>query len=1602
MAVTSKIRNRARLRTKKNDVEDPPVGSSKRGSVVPVVIGQQRVQPVSAWVGNRRTVTTHSGGGKGGGAASGSSYTKYFFESTWHLLCVGPAYSLSKIYENGELIFEPEEPLTPINAPSGSLVTVEDTRYTVLEQVGPDEVAEVVRLNQYKAKKGSFTIYWGDSFIPNYETDVLLGSSDGLNIDSGWPGVCYIVWQSRLLGSHPNWPSHEYEISTELPTSAYSGSLTYAQGECVTYLGNIYWYISETPASGNLPTDTDYWHLMETNAGLTTSDWRIGDNSITLPAYSPSTTYSKWDKVDATTDTAAYSASTLYSIGDNVSYLSNVYTYIYKNSARNKVPTNTTFWEQVDAYNAGTTYSEGDIVSYSSVIYEYINSTPASGKQPDTETDYWKPFNRFYIYINDTPASGNDPPNDTYWDEYVNVNGINPASMIKQILTATYPWGVGMDSSYLNNTAIEALGVICESEFLAFNATLGDGDDLSEIMETILIDTGVYLSQYQFDLVAVPLRDGQALTTFSTDVIAKPNPSRVTVNATANPSRIIYLYPDRYNEYEDAQASTTDVDSRTVFNNRVTPATEEIKYATDNGVATTIAQRRYIEQINNAPEYSVTGARDLRFIRPGQLIGIPVRDEALRVVSIELDTTSGACNVLAIDDIYDTPVEHYESPDTPVTPRLFASQEDALVAVYELPYSLNKTGQLRVTVLRQRTNEQTDGAIIWATPDDSTIAYAPIYQYTQNKVFAGTLATEIKATDVAILDFNPEVTLVGPSDDKDIIPDLSGDDESWLTGRTLVFINDEIFYLKNYNDVSSTTIELEGLIRAQMDTIEETHAVDSSVFIVQRLDVDPIESAILKKGIDLSVKTQPYNSQFILDITDAEAESRVIEDRAALPLPCDNFRGNDINTYVPGGYIEFTWSYRVKEGHGITPGEILAGVAVDLTEYTRDGDFELKIYDGAVDPGNLKRTETITSDTGYYLYTNADLVADFGGESDNFNATVVNKQGNLISTARVVNITRDESAATVDTTPPTPDPLTWATEPYPTVGSESTSITMIADTATDADYSVEYIFECVEGPGNDSSWQPGETYIDSPVRSNTTYVYRTRARDTSPLNNLGEWSTEESTLTSIGVEGMSPTFIYQLNASGSVPTAPNTSISPWSETMPTVGEGDTMYALEGRKDSSGTWMEWSGLANEYWSTAAGVAMSYGGTDGDTGPTGPTGPIGLRGWSHTSLFTLDGAAPSTTVDWSSGTLYFPDNTSVSLNAGTTGVMSALNYIYYDGTSTLKTSTSAQTAMGTGNTNILIGVAKNGTPNCQFQVFGGDSDNVLMTVDNLAADSVTANEINVNTLSAISADIGTVTAGTITGVSGTFDDLTANQSVQIGPDEDDNKFWIEVDASDVAVLKTKKIDTGPAPDAYYINTISTEGIQCYYNSGSYPTIVGDSDRTCLIGGLGVNSWFSGLAAARLYVSDTTKTNYRFYASVDSSNPGWFGAYGGDETITMDSAGDMTVPMQCVINAGYDSGWTQMTSGDYDSFAHGIGAVPSMVLGLVRLNGTTTAFQIMGMPSNAVAANNTTYVDYVDSTNIKVICGQNTYTMHFRSSGTPSGSQTGDVDVRLFAWK
>ena len=114
-----------------------------------------------------------------------------------------------------------------------------------------------------------------------------------------------------------------------------------------------------------------------------------------------------------------------------------------------------------------------------------------------------------------------------------------------------------------------------------------------------------------------------------------------------------------------------------------------------------------------------------------------------------------------------------------------------------------------------------------------------------------------------------------------------------------------------------------------------------------------------------------------------------------------------------------------------------------------------------------------------------------------------------------------------DTAAPTPNPPTWEQEPIAPQGFQGwTSITMIANPASDATLPIEYNFDEISGNfgGTDSGWQASRVYTDTGLAQGTTYRYVLRYRD--GLGNTTNPSAEGQ-----GTTGIQPQGVGTINAS---------------------------------------------------------------------------------------------------------------------------------------------------------------------------------------------------------------------------------------------------------------------------------------------------------------------------------------------------------------------------------------------------------------------------------------------------------------------------------------
>ncbi|MGB1129786.1 MAG: DUF6288 domain-containing protein, partial [Haloferula sp.] len=109
------------------------------------------------------------------------------------------------------------------------------------------------------------------------------------------------------------------------------------------------------------------------------------------------------------------------------------------------------------------------------------------------------------------------------------------------------------------------------------------------------------------------------------------------------------------------------------------------------------------------------------------------------------------------------------------------------------------------------------------------------------------------------------------------------------------------------------------------------------------------------------------------------------------------------------------------------------------------------------------------------------------------------------------------AGSTADSSPPTPNPASFASVPTATSDSE---ISMTAAPGTDPSGPVEYLFSCLTPGGNGSGWQSSPNYTDSGLLAGVEYTYTVTMRDA--LGHTGSASAPASATTSSGPDTNPP------------------------------------------------------------------------------------------------------------------------------------------------------------------------------------------------------------------------------------------------------------------------------------------------------------------------------------------------------------------------------------------------------------------------------------------------------------------------------------------------
>ena len=140
---------------------------------------------------------------------------------------------------------------------------------------------------------------------------------------------------------------------------------------------------------------------------------------------------------------------------------------------------------------------------------------------------------------------------------------------------------------------------------------------------------------------------------------------------------------------------------------------------------------------------------------------------------------------------------------------------------------------------------------------------------------------------------------------------------------------------------------------------------------------------------------------------------------------------------------------------------------------------------------------------GFIALMWADTGLSAGSHTFDLRFHEVDQAGIIMDTGvqRHLQVVEFAAAGAGDTTPPTPDPMTFSSAP---ANDAATQISMTATTGTDATTPVNYLFtndnsSCGANAGTggtSSSWQSSTSYSDASLQANKCYGYTLTAKPT--------------------------------------------------------------------------------------------------------------------------------------------------------------------------------------------------------------------------------------------------------------------------------------------------------------------------------------------------------------------------------------------------------------------------------------------------------------------------------------------------------------------------
>lgn len=984
------VASAALAKRNKTDPNQPIPTTVLQGGYVPRVIGRRRIAPLVAAVGHRRVSSQRSGSGKNKGPR-----ILTYYEDAVHMLCVGPAYAIHRIWVDGAEATAWAGSINRTTTPSGSFVPFGAT--------------------------GGFYVYWGDEEQdPNSVFSSLCEEADPSSggVDSGFPFFCYLVWQTITLGPQPIWPQIEYEVEVR------PQPLTLVdQVREVAYTP----YLFSDP-DYSVPTDGVV--TLSKEATFEVAEAGIYEGTVELPPESPSPSvepsvgfgsnhcriYVTEPQVPYETYSGDITSVVVKLIGPSaqeIELLNETALGEVKWFDNQVLPTG---WQAVNVNPlSGQYYSFCKELDVASVDFDEAGTwtlrveitSDFTGPPPG---DHGEPNHLAVVGVLDlVPQGAAGPPADS-WIESGDRIGANPADTFYELLVQPFPHGIGVDPTDLDLSSLAAwhdLAIVEDAE-LPCNVYAARGEEAGNILGQIASDHGMFLSWNPNPdcghFVFQPVRSGLDPIAIPAEANVGTKPEVETPLLFQPFDKINFTYPDKERDYkqtvvgvgDDAQSQLLEVQR-----------TEEspIYTATDYDTARQLAEVKSQEDLPGNVGYKLDLNRDSWRLWPGLTIDVSAIDTDLEggliLMEVHDEQLTAKSELVAVANNYDVAVSAYAGSSPPSSPGGGSEPPvaDVVARLFEIPNVLLQTRQTRVCTPRVRGSESVLGANVYLSSDGTT------YEINQqvSELYVGfTLVDAIALGDPYEIDSGPVATLQGT--DQDELEDLSTLPAEWRRGRQALLIGSELFFVQRvvpYNS-AGTQFRLMGLIRARLGTRKGAHAIGAQAYMFPLADVADIGDSRISPGVTLYAKPAPYGAGGELSLDDVTARTMTVRGNGLVPEPVTCLRVTAptklVNVYRTGDDVSLAWSWSDFSVPGTGAG--MQGYGAASGQAPVYGTFEVRVYD-AMDV--LVRTEDVGT-TPSWTYDNADLQADLGGETD-FRVEVRNINGGFRSEAVELEVT---------------------------------------------------------------------------------------------------------------------------------------------------------------------------------------------------------------------------------------------------------------------------------------------------------------------------------------------------------------------------------------------------------------------------------------------------------------------------------------------------------------------------------------------------------------------------------------------------------------------